>query len=411
MACVRPFKGLRPVTEYVSKVASPPYDVIDSDEARILARGNPLSFLHVVKPEIDLDRSIDLYDERVYRKAKENFDRFISDKILVTDSDAYFYIYTLRMGAHRQTGLVACTSAEEYKTGVIKKHEYTRADKEADRTKHVNTLNANAGPVLLTYRSDDRIHRLIEGVVAESPEYDFVSYDGIQNTLHVVRDSGTIAAIEERFRDISALYIADGHHRSASAVRVMDLCRMENSAHRGDEEYNYFLSVLFPHDQLQILPYNRVVKDLYGLEVEEFLARIDETFEREITDSPEPSRPKQMGMFLEGRWHRFNSREGSYPADDPVGSLDVSILMNNVLSPVLGIGDPRTDSRINFVGGIRGTDELEHLVNSGRYRVAFALYPTSVEQLLAIADAGQVMPPKSTWFEPKLKSGLVVHLL
>ena len=411
MATVRPFRGLRPAREYVSRVASPPYDVIDSDEARQYAGGNPYSFLHVVKPEIDLDPEIDLYDDIVYARGKENLERFVAEGVLVQDEEPYFYIYELRMGDHLQTGLVACTSAEEYRQGIIKKHEFTRAEKEADRTRHVDTLNANTGPVLLTYRSDPRIDVMVERAKAEEPVFTFESDNDIGHRFWVLRDTAVNSSIRERFANIDSLYIADGHHRSASGQRVMELRKGQNSDHSGDEEYNFFLSVLFPHDQLKILAYNRVVTDLHGLEVDGFLSRIEEEFDLSETAEPSPPAAKQMSMFLEGKWYRLKAKEGTYPPDDPVESLDVSILMNNLLTPVLGIGDPRIDRRINFVGGIRGTGELERLVESGRYRVAFAMHPTSVNQLLTIADAGKVMPPKSTWFEPKLKSGLVIHRL
>ncbi len=410
MSTFRPFKGLRPIPELADKIASPPYDVINSEEAREMAAGNPLSFLHVVKPEIDLDPSIDLYDDRVYAKAAENFNRLIDEGSMVQDGAASYYVYAQEMGGHRQVGIVGCASADDYFNDVIRKHEFTRPDKEKDRTRHVDTLDANAGPVFLTYRASEEVDRLVAEITATDPENDFTA-DGVHHILWPVSDPQWAAKVEQAFAGIPVLYVADGHHRSASAASVRNWRREKNPGHTGDEEYNFFLAVVFPHNQMQIMAYNRVVEDLNGLSPAEFLEKAAEKFEVRESASPVPASPQQFCLYLEGAWHLLSAREGSFDAGDPVLRLDCSILQKNLLEPLLGIGDPRTDKRINFVGGIRGTEELERLVDSGKYAVAFSLHPTSIVDLMSVADAGQVMPPKSTWFEPKLRSGLVVHKL
>ncbi len=414
MAVVRPFRGLRPKKELAEQVAAPPYDVLDSEEAREMAKGNPYTFLHVNKPEIDLDPSVDLYDERVYEKGAENLRKFIREGFVFQDEKPKFYIYRQIMGSHQQTGLVACASVDEYEQDRIKKHELTRQEKEDDRVKHILHQNAQVGPVFLTYRAREEIDRTIAEITKGDPEYDFTSDDGVRHTLWVVNDDSLIRKIEELFSQVDVLYVADGHHRSAAAMRVREIKKNANPQHTGKEEYNYFLTVIFPHNQMQILDYNRVVKDLNGLDEASFLKKVKEKFE--VTPMPEgqpfkPSRTHEFGMYLNGRWYKLTAKPGSYDENDPVKRLDVSILQENLLAPILGIGDPRKDKRIDFVGGIRGLSELEKRVNSGNWAVAFALYPTSIEELMAIADAGKIMPPKSTWFEPKLKSGLVVHLL
>lgn len=411
MAIVKAFRGLRPLRELAENVAAPPYDVLSSDEAREMAKGNPYSFLHVGKPEIDLDPSIDLYDTRVYRKGAENFQRMIDQRILSQDPADYFYVYRQRMGDHIQTGLVACASVDDYDSGIIKKHELTRADKEDDRTRHIQTLNAQTGPVFLTYKAQAEIDEAMAETARPEPEYHFTSADGVEHWFWVMRDPLQIAKIRELFAGIPYLYVADGHHRSAAASRVRRMRRDANPVHTGEEEYNFFYTVIFPHDQMQIMDYNRVIKDLHGLTVETFMARAGEKFTVEEATDGRPARRHTFGMFLGDRWYRLTVREGSFPAHDPVGSLDVSILQSNLLAPVLGIGDPRKDKRIDFVGGIRGLGELERLVKGGRFKVAFSFHPTSIQELMAIADAGEFMPPKSTWFEPKLKDGLVSHLL
>ncbi len=411
VVCIKPFKGVRPTRELAEKVASFPYDVLNSAEARKLASDNPYSFLRVVKPEITLDPSVDLYDDRVYQAGRENLDKLIRDGVLVQDGDDYLYVYRQRMGNHVQTGIVGCASADDYMADRIKKHELTRADKERDRIKHVYTLNANTGPVFLTYKAVGEIDAIVEQVTEADPEYDFVSEDGIAHTFWIIRDTGTIKKLETLFSEMNAVYVADGHHRSASGAKVRDWRRKDNPKHTGKEEYNYFLAVYFPHNQLAIMPYNRVVRDLNGLSREQFLEKVSEKFNVEKNGGKEPGYPTNICMFLDGEWYTLTAKAGSYPKDDPVLSLDVSILQENLLSPVLGIGDPRTDKRIDFIGGIRGTEELERLVATDGFAVAFSMYPTSIEQLIAIADAGKTMPPKSTWFEPKLRSGLIVHLL
>lgn len=413
MAEIRAFRGIRPVVEKVKDVAAPPYDVLNSEEAREKVKGNPLSFLHVSKPEVDLPRDVHIYDEKVYEKGKENLDNLIQQGILVQDEKPNLYIYKQVMGCHAQTGLVVCCSVDDYVNDIIKKHEHTRADKEADRIKHVDVLDANTGPVFLTYKALSNVNELIENYTVEKPLYDFISDDDVRHILWKIDDSALINSLIDIFGDVTTLYVADGHHRSASAAKVGLKRREANPAHKGDEEYNYFLAVLFPHDQLKIMDYNRVVKDLNGMTAQEFLKKVSEKFDVIIYSSKEPFQPAkkhEMGMYIEKLWYKLSPKIGSFPIDDPVNSLDVAILQKNLLEPVLGIGDPRKDERIDFVGGIRGLSELEKRVNAGE-AVAFSMYPTSVEELMSIADAGEIMPPKSTWFEPKLKSGIIIHKL
>ncbi len=413
MANIKPFKGLRPRKEYASKIASPPYDVINSREARKYVKHNPISFLHVVKPEIDLPEDTDLYSDAVYRKGKENLNMLIEKGYLIREMTPSFYIYRQKMGEHVQTGVVAAASCEEYKKNIIKKHELTREDKEIDRAKHIEVLNANTGPVFLTYRAKKEIDDIIEKLTDRKPEYDFTSEDGIQHTLYVISAPEEVSLIIDSFREIDTLYIADGHHRSAAAVRVMEKMKKADKNYSPEKEYNYFLSVIFPHNQMYVMDYNRVVKDLNGNSSSDFVEKLSKTFHISEFNENRPYKPGkkgEFGMYLEGKWYRLTTKD-EFISDDPVESLDVSILQNNVLSPILGIKNPRTDKRIHFVGGIRGLKELEQLVNSGEYKVAFALFPTSLNDLLSVADAGKIMPPKSTWFEPKLRSGLVIHEL
>lgn len=413
MVMIRSFKGVRPAKELAEKVASFPYDVINSQEAREIAKDNPFSFLHIVKPEIDLPEDINLYDERVYQKAKENLNLMINQKTFIQDEKAFLYIYKQKMGQHEQYGLVCCASADEYNKDIIKKHEFTRKAKEDDRTKHVITLNANTGPVFLTYRDKKEIDQLIAQYAKNNkPENDFTKEDGISHTLWVIKDQALIDKITELFKSIDYLYVADGHHRSASAARAK-VEKMKNDPNPSDDkEYNFFLSVLFPASQLMIMDYNRVVFSLNGNSKDEFLKKVQEKFEiiGEKTDAS-PKNHKEFGMYLDGCWYQIKAKDGSFPANDPVESLDAAILQSNLLSPILGVGDPRTADNIDFVGGIRGAKELEKRVDSGEAKVAFKLHPTSINQLMNVADAGKVMPPKSTWFEPKLRSGLVIHLL
>lgn len=413
MSVVKPFRGLRPKQEYAEKVASPPYDVLNSQEAKDLAGDNPYSFLHVVKPEIDLPEDINIYDKRVYEKGAENLQTLIKDEIMIKEDQPCFYIYKQIMGDHEQVGLVAGASVEEYEKDLIKKHEKTRKVKEDDRTNHVNHLNANTGPVFLTYHAREAIDTLMNQIMDTSePVYNFTSNDGIEHIFWIVSDDKEIKSIENEFAKLGCLYVADGHHRSASAARVKEMRQKENPDHTGDEEYNYFLTVIFPHNQMYIMDYNRVVKDLDGNSKEEFLIKVEEKFEVEFQrEKVKPEEKHTFGMYLDGDWYKLTSKAGTYNETDPVGKLDVSILQENLLTPILGIGDPRKDERIDFVGGIRGLEELERLVDSGKFVVAFAMHPTSIEELMAIADANLMMPPKSTWFEPKLRSGLIVHML
>ena len=411
MAIVRPFRGLRPPKDIAAKLASFPYDVINSDEARELAKGNPCSFLHINKPEIDLDSSINLYDQRVYDKAVENFKMFQQKGWLVRDQEECFYIYKQVMDGRSQIGLMCCCSAQEYWDGKIKRHEFTRKAKEEDRLKHVDLTNCNAGPVFLTYPAKDSINALIEEIIKAAPEVDFTSEDGIQHVLWVVRDAAWGKKITAEFARIPALYVADGHHRTQAAARIAQLRTQKNSGHTGNEEYNFFLSVVFPHNHLYIMDYNRAVHDLNGLSEAEFIKKVEEKFTIEKQDYKKPTARTTFGMYLKGTWYKLTAKPGSFDANDPVNSLDVAIMQSNLLSPILGIGDPRTDDRIDFIGGIRGIKELERIVDNGKFAVAFAMFPTSIEQLMKIADSGEVMPPKSTWFEPKLRSGMVVHTL
>ena len=411
MSVFRPFRGIRPVPEQAAEVASRPYDVLDSEEARAEAEGHPLSFLHVVKPEIDLPTDADPYAEEVYAKGRENFQSMLDSGSLLREESPAFYLYRLTMDGRSQVGVVGCCHVDEYYDGSIKKHELTRPVKEDDRVRHVQTLNANAEPVFFSYRGRAEIDAFVNERLEAEPTYDFVAADGIRHEVWVVSDPGEVRRMEQLFAEVPALYVADGHHRTAAAARVGKERRDANPGHDGSEEYNLFLAVLFPDDQLKIFDYNRVVTDLNGLTEEEFLERLGDSFEVEA--SPDgacrPSGLREFGLYLKGRWFRLRAKEEARPDDDPVAALDVTALSERVLTPILGITDLRRDKRIDFVGGIRGLQELERRVDSGEMAAAFALHPVSMEQLLAIADAGEIMPPKTTWFEPKLRSGLVVH--
>ncbi|GAB4186048.1 MAG: DUF1015 family protein [Calditrichia bacterium] len=417
MAVVRPFKAVRPRKELAEKVAAPPYDVLDSKEAREMAKDNPYSFLHINKPEIDLPEDVNLYDEAVYQKGKENFEKFMKEGILVQDDQPCFYIYKQVMGSHSQIGLVAAASVEDYENDIIKKHELTREDKENDRLKHIETLSAQTGPVFLTYPAKNTIDSMVEHFISNNePEYDFVSEDKfatVRHTFWVIKDADIIEALIQEFSQIPYLYVADGHHRSAAATRYKQKRQKENANHTGNEEYNFFLTVIFPHNQMQILDYNRVVKDLNGMSKEEFLKKLEELFviESNGNNAYKPVKAHEFGMYLDNTWYKLTAKEGVFNPNDPVDRLDVNILQKNVLHPMLGIENPRKDKRIDFVGGIRGMSELEKRVNSGDWALAFSLFPTSIEDLMIIADAGLIMPPKSTWFEPKLKSGVAIHLV
>jgi uncharacterized protein (DUF1015 family) len=412
MARIKPFRGVRPRRELAEKVAAQPYDVMDVAEARQMAAGNPHSFLHISRPEIDLPVSADPYSDAVYAKGDENLRHFLAQRVLSADGEEYYYVYRQRMGELEQTGLVVCSSVDDYQSGVIKKHELTRADKEEDRVRHIDYLDANDEPVFYTYRHDPRISRLVAEVAATAPEYDFTSSDDVRHTLWLVRDRLVIDELTHRFAAIDTLYVADGHHRSAAASRVRDLRKQKNPNHTGSEEYNWFLTVIFPDDEMHIMPYNRVVKDLNGLSPEQFMAAVAEKFTlRPVASSVAPTSRHTFGLYLAGSWYELVAKEELCHASELVERLDVAILQKHLLAPLLGIDDPRRSPRISFVGGIRGVSELERLVDSGNYAVALSLYPTSIDELMSLADAGQIMPPKSTWFEPKLRSGLVIHLL
>jgi len=406
MPLIRPFAGLRPVPERAEDVIAPPYDVLNSAEARQRAVGRPWSFLHISKAEIDLPEASDPYDVSVYARAAVNLHTMVEQGLLQRDSQACYYVYRLSMGDHRQTGLVAVASVADYNINRIRKHEFTRPAKEDDRVHQIEALNAQTGPVLLAYKSQIEIDQLIESVTTNPPEYDLKADDGIGHAFWVVKDQAVIDQLTADFDRMEVLYIADGHHRSAAASRVAAALKAGPDDMRG-----YFLSVIFPHNQMQILDYNRVVKDLNGLSVNEFLDNVAAAFEiREQQTAVSPSRSGEFGIYLAGRWYHLTIHADRL-SQDPVARLDVSLLANHLLEPVLGISDPRTDPRIDFVGGVRGLGELEKRVDSGEMAVAFSMFPTSMEDLMAVADANQVMPPKSTWFEPKLADGLVSHLL
>ncbi len=404
-----PFRAIRPRPELAAQVASVPYDVVNRAEAAELARGNPHSFLHVGRSDIDLPEDVDQYDPRIYSRARQALDELIAGGTLMRDPAPRLFLYRQVMDGRTQTGVVGCVHVDDYERDLIKKHEKTRQDKEDDRTRHVLTLNANAEPVFLTYRGRREIDAAVDRIATSTePLYDFTAPDGVRHTVWPVPDSDRLAAA---FADVPYSYVADGHHRSASAWRAGKELRAKNPGHQGEEEYNWFLAVLFPADQLRILPYNRVVRDLKGQAPAAVLDRLRGLGRLTETKDPRPDRPGVCCVYLDGRWHRLELNPSSIDRTDPIASLDVSLLQDRVLGPILGIGDPRTDKRIDFVGGIRGTAELERRVKSGEMAIAFSLYPTTLDQLMAVSDTGQVMPPKSTWFEPKLCSGLFVHEL
>jgi len=412
MAIVKPFKCIRPDEKLAHRVAALPYDVYNSKEAKIEVEKEPLSFLRIDRAETSFDDNIDPYDPVVYQRASELLQQMIDDGTFVEDNKECYYIYQLVMDGRAQTGLVACASIDDYLNNVIKKHENTREDKEIDRIKHVDACNANTGPIFLTYRANRLINVAMAKAMEKAPLYSFSSPDGIRHNVWKIDEEDIIERIRAAFDDIDSIYIADGHHRAASAVKVGLMRRKENSGYTGKEEFNFFLSVLFPHDQLMIMPYNRVVKDLNGLTADEFLAAVEKSFSLTLLGSQPfaPDKKASFGMYLEGSWYRLDAKDDIINDKDPVASLDVSILQDKLLGPVLGIVDPRTDKRIDFIGGIRGLAELERRANEDM-KVAFSMYPTSIEELFAVSDAGLLMPPKSTWFEPKLRSGLFIHKL
>ncbi|MBO4373937.1 MAG: DUF1015 domain-containing protein [Lachnospiraceae bacterium] len=411
MADIRPFKAVRPAKDAASHIAALPYDVMDTKEAREEIKREPLSFLRVDRAETSFDDSVSFDDPRVYEKAASILSQMMENGELSMDEDRFYYIYELTMDGRCQTGIVAAASADDYSNGIIKKHENTRADKEKDRIEHVKACNAQTGPIFLAYRKNEVIASVTEKTKTNDPEYDFVSPDGIRHRVWIIKDKEDIVAVRNAFSSINDIYIADGHHRCASAVKVC----LEKRASAKDSfdpnaEYNFFLSVLFPDEELKILDYNRLVSDLNGLSEERFFDRLRKKFNIEDRGDTiyHPEEKGCIGMYISGKWYRLTLKDRP-ETDDPVESLDVSVLQNEVLSPILNIEDPKTDSRIDFVGGIRGLEELSKRVDSGRATVAFAMYPTSIEELFAVADAGRLMPPKSTWFEPKLRSGLFIH--
>jgi uncharacterized protein (DUF1015 family) len=404
MAILKPFPALRPQPELAAQICELPYDVMSSDEARELAAGNPLSFLHVSKPEIDLPPGTDLYAPAVYAKGKENFQKLISSGALTRDGEPCFYLYRQIMGRHSQVGLVAAASCEEYLANIIKKHEFTRPDKEDDRVRHIETLNSQTGPVFLTYRAVAAFDEFVAKKISEPPAVDFTAKDGVRHTSWTISSADEIQFVETQFTQIPFLYIADGHHRSAAAARVFQ-------AHHGAGHSGQFLAVIFPHNQMQILPYNRVLKDLNGLTSHALTLKLEKVFETIRGGDAVPKHKHGLSWFIDGRWWRLAFKQEFTAIKDPIEKLDVTLLQKHVLAPIFGIDDPRTSKTINFVGGIRGTAELEKLVNSGEYACAFSMFPTSIEDLMEIADAGGIMPPKSTWFEPKLRDAMFCHML
>lgn len=413
MAVFKPFKALRPTKEFASRVAALPYDVMSSEEAKEMVKSNPYSFLHIDKAEIDLPEGTYIYSDEVYKKAKDNLEKSEADGVMVSDEAPCFYIYRQIMNGREQTGLVGCAWVDDYIENRIKKHELTRADKEADRIRHVDTCNANTGPIFLCYKGQEEISAIINKHKESEPEYDFVTEDGIQNTIWIISDSEDCQKLSTLLYDAGNFYIADGHHRCASAVSVAKMRREAKPDYDGTEEFNFFLAVLFPADELEIMDYNRVVKDLNGNTDEEFIEKISKDFTIEGVSKSGAYHPQSkhtFGMYLSGKWYKLTAKEGTFDENNPVDRLDVSILQKNLLTPILNIGDPRTDKRIDFIGGIRGLGELEKLVDCG-FKVAFSMYPTTLDDLMCIADSNMIMPPKSTWFEPKLLSGLFIHKL
>jgi uncharacterized protein (DUF1015 family) len=408
VAVIRPFRALRPQAERAQLVASVPYDVVNTDEARALANGNPLSFLHVSRPEIDLPPGTDLYSDMVYRKAVENFEKLIADCPLEKESEPSLYLYRLIMGDHQQVGIVACCSIDEYDNGTVRKHERTRRDKEDDRTRHMLMLRAQTGPVFLTYRNRTEIDDQVSAAITAAPLYDLTAADGVRHTIWRLNETESLV---KSFESVPLLYIADGHHRAASASRARAELKEQSFAHTGKEDYNYFLTVIFPDSQVRILAYNRTVHDLNGLSSEEFLEALQEQFTVQENADPEPQQRGNWSMYLGGKWYGLQLSPAATLPVGTVAMLDVSILQDRLLDPILGIKDIRTDKRVDFIGGLRGTKELERLVDEGKAAVAFSLYPTTVEELLMVSDANEIMPPKSTWFEPKLRDGLLIHTI
>ncbi len=413
MATLKPFKGIRPLKKDASKIASKPYDVLNEKEARMECEGNPLSFYHVIKPEIDFPDDYDHYAPEIYKKGFANFSKMLNDGIFFQDKEEYYYIYAQTMHGRRQFGVVGCASIDDYFNNVIKKHELTRPDKEEDRKNHIRYSNLNYEPVFFAYRANTELDAIVAAIASNEPEYDFTTDDGIGHTFWISKNAEVNSRITELFRRMPATYVADGHHRTAAAALVGLELRKKNPSHTGKEEYNYFLAVHFPDNQLAIMDYNRVVKDLNGLSTEEFIGCIKENFTVESfgKDIFRPDALHVFGMYIDGNWYKLTSKKGTFNDNDPIGVLDVTILSKQILEPILKIIDLRTDKRIEFVGGLRGLGELEKRVNSGEMRAAFALFPVTMKQLIDIADNDLIMPPKVTWFEPKLRSGLILHSL
>ena len=412
MSVIHPFKGLRPRPEVAAVVASPPYDVLSSDEARALVKDNFNSFLRVNKPEVDFEPGISIYSDEVYKRGKVNLQRLVDEGIMLRDNKPCFYLYRLTWKGQSQTGLVALTSCAEYDQGKIKKHEHTRPVKVSDRADHIQKVAAQVGPVFSIFRDNHDIETIFAGIAAAPAEYDFTSEDEVRHEMWVVDDAGAVKRLVAAFGKLDAIYIADGHHRSAAASEVAHRMKEQNPNHTGDEHYNFFLNVIFPDSELRILPYNRVIKGLNGMTVDELMVRLKDAFNVDSLSEPlEPKEPYCFGFLCRGNWYRLIAKPGTFDANHPANSIDSAVLTANLLKPILGIEDIRTDKNIDFIGGIRGIKELEKLVKSGDFDLAFSLYPVTVAQLLAVADADEVMPPKSTWFEPKLRSGMVVNML
>ncbi|MBB6716437.1 DUF1015 domain-containing protein [Clostridium gasigenes] len=413
MAIVKPFRAIRPIKELASKIAALPYDVMDTAEARELVKDNPYSFLHVDKAQIDLDEDVNMYDNVVYEKARDNLNKMIKDKQYIQDEKPCFYIYRQVMNGRGQTGIVACTSIDDYVNNIIKKHELTVEAKELDRVNHVDYCDANTGPIFLTYRANNEISEIVNKWVEKDPIYDFLSEDGNGHIVWLIDDSKVVNKLEELFKTVDYLYIADGHHRSASAVKVGHLRRVQNESYTGEEEFNFFLSISYPDNELEVLDYNRTVKDLNGLTSDEFLEKVEENFVVKHSENNEEVKPVKkhiFGMYLDRSWYELEAKTGIYNDKNPVDRLDVSILQNNLLRPILGIEDSRKSNRIAFIGGIRGLKELEKRANTDM-KVSFSMFATTIDDIMSIADNGETMPPKSTWFEPKPRSGLFIHKL
>ena len=411
MAIVKPFRGLRPKPKFCKEIASPPYDVLSTEEARKIVKQNPKSFLRINKAELEFSDDMNPYSEAVYQKGKANLQQLIDNGLMIRDENPCFYVYRLTMDNRSQTGLVSLVSVDDYNNGLIKKHEHTRPEKVNDRADHINFLDAQVGPVFTAYRFQEPIQRIFNTVTENTPSVDFVEDDTVRHEFWVIDDPDLQKGIISEFASFP-LYIADGHHRSQSASEVCRRKKEQNPHHTGEEGYNYFLNVIFSDSELTILPYNRVVRDMNGLTISEILKKTAHNFKISSVDGAvNPEELHTFGMYVEGNWFLLKAREGSFDPNDPTGSIDATILGDNFIAPILGIKDPKTDKRINFIGGIRGTKELIRLVNSGEYKLAFSLFPTSIKQLLDVADSGEVMPPKSTWFEPKLRSGMIVNML